>query len=133
MSGAADTPVVLFDGDCNLCNHAVTFIIDRDPAAIFRFASLQSDVAAQLLAPDEAGSDTIILLQSGRTYTHSDAALRIASRLRRPWSWLAVLLLIPRPLRDAAYRFVARNRYRWFGRQDSCRLPTPELLNRFLC
>lgn len=126
--------VILFDGVCNLCNGAVTFIIDRDPDAHFRFAPLQSEVGRALLgdaAPSEA-LQSIVLLEGGERYTHSDAALRVARRLRGPWPLLYGLILLPRPLRDRLYTWVAENRYRWFGKRDACRLPTPELKGRFL-
>lgn len=127
--------VVLFDGVCNLCNASVNFVIDRDPAGRFRFAALQSEAAAPLLAraglaPDHLGS--IVLVEEGRIYTRSTAALRIARRLSGAWPLLAVFLAVPRPLRDLAYDVIARHRYRWFGRAEACRVPTPELRTRFL-
>ena len=82
------------------------------------------------LSPEHLAS--IVLIEDGRCYAASDAALRIARRMPAPWSWLQVFLVVPRPLRDLVYDFIARNRYRWFGKQDSCRLPTPELRARFL-
>ena len=127
-------PVVLFDGVCNLCNASVTFLIDRDSEALFRFAPLQSDVGQALVSRCELeGEDSIVLVEEdGRCYVRSEAALRIARRMDGAWPLLSAFLLLPRPLRDAAYRFIARNRYRWFGRQDACRLPTPDLRARFL-
>ncbi|MCI0573316.1 MAG: thiol-disulfide oxidoreductase DCC family protein [Myxococcaceae bacterium] len=128
--------VVLFDGVCNLCNGAVNFIIDRDPEARFRFASLQSPVGATLLERHglkvQAEPESMVLLEGGHLYVRSTAALRIARHLRGAWRLLYVLLLVPRPLRDAAYRFIARHRYRWFGRTEACRVPTPALRARFL-
>src|SRR4051812_20712440 len=128
-------PVVLFDGVCNLCNASVQLIIDRDPAAHFRFASLQSDVGQQLLAqvgaPPET-PDSVLLVENGKLYIESEAALRIARHLRGPLRLTWVLLAVPHQLRDPAYRFIARNRYRWFGKSESCRVPTPELRARFL-
>lgn len=126
--------IVLFDGVCNLCQASVQFIIRHDPAARFQFASLQSGVAAELLAgrgrtPD---LDSVLLVEDGQVYSHSDAALRIARRLAWPWSWLYAFSVVPRPLRDAVYRLIARHRYRWFGRHDECWLPTPALRSRFL-
>ena len=131
--------LVLFDGVCNLCNGAVNFIIDRDPEGYFLFAALQSEEAAPVLAPfgrTSAGladvPDTIVLVENGRLYERSDAALRIARRLGLPWSLLYAGRVIPKPLRDALYGWIAANRYRWFGQQDACRIPTPELRARFL-
>lgn len=139
------TPIVLFDGVCNLCNGAVNFIINRDPKAVFRFASLQSDAGKDILArvgihsgherrvPANSDSWTTMILVEGRQYfTGSTAALRIASQLKPPWNWLHGLIIFPRPLRDAVYYWIARHRYRWFGRTNSCPLPTPEVKSRFL-
>lgn len=133
----SDRALVLFDGVCNLCNAAVLFIIDRDPRGRFRFAPLQSDHAVQLLASLGAqdlksNADSIVLIEEGRVYLRSDAALRICSHLRSPWPVMSWFLIVPRQLRDWVYDWVARNRYRWFGRQESCRIPTPELRERFL-
>lgn len=130
-------PVVLFDGVCNLCNATVGFLIDRDPGALLRFTSLQGEAGAALLrahgarAP-EGDPDSVLLVEDGVVYAHSDAALRIARHLRAPWRWLWALRVVPRALRDAVYRFIARNRYRWFGKAETCRVPTKELRARFL-
>ena len=126
-------PVVLFDGVCNLCNASVTFLIDRDPEATFRFAPLQSDVGRALVADcDLEGEDSIVLVEDGRCYIRSDAALRIAGQMRAPWPLLRALRVVPRPLRDFIYRGIAARRYRWFGKEAACRLPTPDLKRRFL-
>ncbi|WP_426753546.1 thiol-disulfide oxidoreductase DCC family protein [Myxococcus sp. Y35] len=128
--------MVLFDGVCNLCNGTVLFLIDRDPEARLRFAALQSQRAAALLAPygvvPKEEPDSFLLLEDGKLYERSTAALRVARKLSGPWKWLYVFIVIPRPLRDFVYRVVARNRYRWFGREAQCRIPTPELRARFL-
>jgi predicted DCC family thiol-disulfide oxidoreductase YuxK len=146
---ASDEPVVLFDGVCNLCNGSIQFILDheRDDRTRLRFAALQSEAARGLLerafGPEQAqrlregatGSgapETLVLIEGERGSTRSTALLRISRHLRAPWRWAVVLLALPRPVRDAAYRLVARNRYRWFGRTDTCRVPTPELRARFL-
>jgi predicted DCC family thiol-disulfide oxidoreductase YuxK len=128
-------PILLFDGVCNLCNGSVQFIIRRDPEARFRFASLQSAVGQRYLDElrvDRRAVDSVILIEGGRWYKEGDAALRIARLLPGPWKALGVFRLLPRPLRDRLYRLVARNRYRWFGKRESCWLPTPELRGRFL-
>lgn len=127
-------PVVLFDGVCNLCNASVTFLIARDPDAVFRFAPLQSDLGQALVrACGLQGEDSIVLVEEeGRCFVRSDAALRIARRMDGAWPLLSAFLILPRPVRDALYRFIAQNRYRWFGKQDTCRLPTPALRSRFL-
>jgi predicted DCC family thiol-disulfide oxidoreductase YuxK len=127
--------VVLFDGVCNLCNATVNFVIARDPKGYFRFSSLQSATAQELLkrhAVPQDLLDSIVLIESGACYTQSTAALRIARRLKGFWPLLYGLVLVPRPVRDSAYRWVARNRYRWFGTSEACRLMTPELQRRFL-
>lgn len=125
---------MLFDGTCNLCNGAVQFIIDHERAPTLKFASLQSEAASELLgAPLGPGDpETVMLVEDGRTYTHSTAALRVARHLRAPWRWLVVFVVVPRFVRDAVYRWIARHRYRWFGKSETCRVPTPELRARFL-
>jgi predicted DCC family thiol-disulfide oxidoreductase YuxK len=131
-----DHPVLLFDGVCNLCNAAVRFIVRRDPRGRFRFASLQSDVAVRLLRIHgvmiENMPDSMVLIDEHRIFTRSAAALRIVRRLQLPWRVLYALIIIPRPLRDWAYDFIARRRYRWFGRRDQCMMPSPEIQSRFL-
>lgn len=130
-----DSPVILFDGVCNLCNGAVTFIIRRDPTERFMFAPLQSEAGQRLLLEARIPSDsndTILLIEQGQAYTQSTAALRIAKRLHRPWPLLYMFIIVPRPLRNHIYKWIARHRYTWFGRTDSCMLPTPELKRRFI-
>jgi len=128
--------LVLFDGECNLCDASVRFIYRHDPAGYFRFASLQSAAAARALAAIGATAppnvETVLLLDGDGLHERSDAALRIAARLRAPWSWLAGLRVLPRGLRDAAYDVVARNRHRWFGKRDLCSLPSDAMRSRFL-
>jgi predicted DCC family thiol-disulfide oxidoreductase YuxK len=126
-----DEHIVLFDGVCNLCNAAVRFILARDPQGRFRFASLQSDVARRLLKGD-GPPETIVLIEAGKIYAKSTAALRIARGLRFPWPLFYGLAVVPLFLRDLVYDWVARNRYRWFGKRDTCMLPTPETRGRFL-
>jgi predicted DCC family thiol-disulfide oxidoreductase YuxK len=130
---------ILFDGVCNLCNGFVQFVIRHDAAGRFQFAALQSAAGQAVLtahgvdaAAVAAEPESVLLELDGKLYSHSDAVLRIARALGGPWRLLSVGRLLPRSWRDAAYRFVARHRYRWFGRQDSCWLPTPELRARFL-
>lgn len=126
---------MLFDGVCNLCSGAVAFIIARDRRAQFGFASLQSDAGRRLLRElngDGALPDTFVLVEDGRMFTQSTAALRIAQRLGFPWNLAALLRVLPRAIRDRAYRVVARNRYRWFGKREVCMMPTPDLRRRFL-
>lgn len=127
--------IILFDGVCNLCHASVNFIIDRDPKDHFRFASLQSETGKTLAAQygiDSTQLASIILIEGNKAYTKSTAALLIAKRLRSLWPMLAIFLVIPQSIRDVAYHWVARNRYRLFGRSDNCRVPTPALSQRFL-
>lgn len=142
---AAEGPVVLFDGVCNLCHASVQFILDHEAGATLRFAPLQSETARHLLEArlgreaamdivgrDERAPGSIVLVHGAHGYTNSSAALRIARYLRAPYRWLSLLLVVPRPIRDLVYRWIARNRYRWFGKTEECRIPTPELRARFL-
>lgn len=127
--------LILFDGVCNLCAGAVRFILPRDPAGRFTFAPLQSEAARNRLsaaggAPDAPAS--LVLIEDGRVFHESTAALRIARRLRFPWPLLSVFLIVPRVLRDPVYRWIARHRYRWFGRREECWRPDDRWNNRFI-
>lgn len=128
--------VILFDGVCNLCNGFVQFVIRHDARGHFRFTSLQSEAGQKLLAEHgikvTAIPETVVLVEQGRLHTHSTAVLHILRGLGGVWQLFYVGLLLPRVLRDALYRFVARHRYQWFGQQDACMLPTPDLAQRFL-
>jgi predicted DCC family thiol-disulfide oxidoreductase YuxK len=128
--------VVLFDGVCNVCNDAVKFILARDTAGYFRFASLQSDVAKQLLAPfglAEMPLETMALIEGGRVYLRSSAVLGVGRRLGGGWRIVSLLgRLVPRRVRDALYAFLVRHRYRWFGQSEQCLVPTPAVRERFL-
>lgn len=133
------SPIILFDGVCNLCNASVQFVIERDPTAIFRFSALQSDFGRAILAKNglyTEGSlsalNSIILLENDVVYDRSTAALRIAKRLSGGIQLMAVFLIVPKFMRDFFYKIIAKNRYRWFGKQESCWLPTKELKARFL-
>jgi predicted DCC family thiol-disulfide oxidoreductase YuxK len=136
-------PLVLFDGYCTLCSRAVQFILPRDPAAHFRFASLDAPAAQARLeawraqAGGAAAStplpDSLLLLDADGLHVRSEAALRIAAQLTGPWPVLARLArLVPRALRDRIYDVIARHRYRWFGRRETCLLPTSANRARFL-
>jgi predicted DCC family thiol-disulfide oxidoreductase YuxK len=126
--------VVLFDGVCNVCNSAVNFIIDRDAIGRFRFASLQSEAGRRLCktygVPFEL--DSIALIEGDQAYTESAAVLRIARGLDGLWPALFSLAIMPRPVRDRMYRYFAAHRYDWFGKTEVCRVPTPDVLQRFL-
>ena len=130
----AHRAIILFDGVCNFCCASVQFIIARDPQGYFKFASQQSEVGRELLAFANlpATMDTFVLIEDKAIYTRSAAALQVASRLTQPWPLCAVFWLVPVWLRDAAYRLLARNRYRWFGQKEVCWVPTPEIRARFL-
>ena len=119
--------IILFDGVCNFCNHWVNFIIKRDKKKQFRFASLQSETARRLLANyqyDNKSIDTVILIEEGKIYTHSTAALRICKKLSGAWPLLYWLIIFPRFIRDWQYKFVAKRRYAWFGKSETCRIPS---------
>jgi predicted DCC family thiol-disulfide oxidoreductase YuxK len=127
--------ILLFDGECNLCNHAVQFIIPRDSGAYYRFAALQSEVGEQILAQYQLSyteMNTVILIQNGKIFTKSTAALKLVRHLNRMWPLLYVFIIIPRLLRDPIYEWVARNRYKWFGRREFCMMPSSEMKSRFL-
>lgn len=133
--GSSSEAVILFDGVCNLCNGFVNFVFDRDPYGYFKVGSLQSAAATRYLAPFDTEADaldTVILIEDGAVYTRSTAALRILRRLEAPWPLLYGLLIVPRPLRDWVYDAIAAQRYDWFGRRDRCRVPTPDLQDRFI-
>lgn len=128
-------PILLFDGVCTLCNSLVGFVIRRDPKRMFRFASLQSDTGQRLLQQVKLPSsqlDTFVLIEGDRYYTKSTAALHLFKKLGWLWPLLYLLIIVPRPLRDMVYHWVARNRYKWFGKKDQCMIPTPEIQERFL-
>jgi predicted DCC family thiol-disulfide oxidoreductase YuxK len=127
--------IILFDGVCNLCNGSVNFIIDRDSDQRFVFAPLQEERGQQLqlkygLSPEAL--DSVVLIKEGKVYKKSTAALEIAKQLDGWWKVLYIFKIVPAFIRDMVYDMVARNRYRWFGRADQCRLPTPELRARFV-
>lgn len=136
LPGAEGRPLLLYDGSCGLCDRSVQFVLRRDRAGRFRFAALQSVPARRLLQEfgfDPDALDSVIFVdEQGVPSRESTAALRTLARLGWPWRLGAVGYLVPRPLRDAAYRFVARRRLRWFGAADACRLPLPGERERFL-
>jgi predicted DCC family thiol-disulfide oxidoreductase YuxK len=135
---SAPRAVVLFDGVCNLCNGFVQFVIPRDPDGYFQFAALNSEAAARVLSTTREARhggplvDSIMLVEDGVVYVRSAAALRIARRLGFPWVLGYALMIVPRPLRDAIYDLVARRRYRWFGRRETCMVAGPGVRDRFL-
>lgn len=128
--------IILFDGVCNLCNNAINFVIAHDKKDVFRFVSLQSELGRNLVSErgiDPEVLDTIVLIEPGVVYyERSTAALKIAKDLSGGYSLLKHLLFLPDFIRDGAYNLVAANRYKWFGKKDSCMIPTPALKAKFL-
>ena len=127
--------LVIFDGVCNLCAHSVKFILDHEAGQTLRFTPLQSPAGARFmreLGLDPGDAKTIVLIADGRPYMRSDAAIRISQYFDGAWKLLGMIRIVPRPIRDWAYDIVARNRYRWFGRFDTCMVPTPQLKARFI-
>jgi len=127
--------IILFDGVCNLCNGAVNFVIKRDPGNVFKFTPLQEKQGVLLLkkhAIDAQELDSIVLVENKKVYTKSSAALRIARKMSNLWPLFFVLLIIPSFIRDGVYDFIAKNRYKWFGKKKQCMIPTPGLREKFL-
>jgi predicted DCC family thiol-disulfide oxidoreductase YuxK len=128
--------IILFDGVCNLCNSAVQFIIKRDSKDFFRFVALQSDLGIEIcnyIGVDSSQLDSIILYEPGKAYYYkSEAALQIASDLGFIYSLATVFRIIPEKFRNQVYDYIAKNRYKWYGKKDSCMIPTPELQSKFL-
>lgn len=128
-------PIIYFDGICNLCNHAVQFVIRHDPTAIFKFASLQSVKGQKLLAtlPCKPGvANSFLLEENGKIYSKSTAALRVAKKLSGPVKWIYGFIIVPSFIRDGIYSFISQKRYQWFGKRESCMVPGPEINNQFL-
>lgn len=135
MSVITNKSIILFDGVCNLCNSSVHFIIKHDPKAHFLFASLQSDAATKLLLHYNSKKNTfnsIILIEKGTIYKKSTAALKIAKNLNGFYPILYTFIIIPPFIRNYIYDFIATNRYKWFGKKESCMIPTKENKHRFL-
>lgn len=135
MSIAFKKSIILFDGICNLCNNSVQFVIKRDNKQQFLFASLQSDAAAKLLLQfynKKIGLQSIVLIEDNKVYDKSTAALRIARKLNPLWNILYIFIIVPKNLRDLVYDYIAKYRYKWFGKQDSCMLFIKEYKNRFI-
>ena len=125
--------IVFFDGVCVFCNGTVRFIANRDPQRRYRFAPLGGLAARKLLGRlDRPEPDAIVLVEGDRVFTRSTAALRIARRLSWPYALVYAIVVVPRPIRDAVYDWVARNRYRWWGKLEECPVPRPEDRERFL-
>ncbi|HEA23372.1 hypothetical protein LCGC14_1834340 [marine sediment metagenome] len=128
--------IILFDGVCNLCNGAIQFIIKHDSKDVFRYAALQSDIGKKLVGERNIHTqkiDSIILIEPGIVYyDKSDAALQIGKSLNGYGTISSILYWIPSNLRNIVYDFIARNRYKWYGKKEQCMIPTPELRSKFL-
>ena len=130
-----DQKIILFDGVCNLCNGAVTYIIKRDKKNVFKFAALQSEIGQQLISKfniDTSKVDSIIFIDGEKHYTKSSAALHIAKQLSGAYPLLFGFMVVPKFIRNSVYDYIAKNRYKWFGKKESCMIPTAELKSKFL-
>ena len=134
-SDLKDKGLVMFDGVCNFCNSSINFIIRNDKTDHFRFLTLQSERGQKIIKQynlDPENLQTVILLENGRIYTRSTAALRIARKLKGGWKIFYGFIIVPAVLRDFFYKIVAKNRYKWWGKKESCMIPTPEVRKKFL-
>ena len=128
-------PIILFDGVCNLCNKTVQFVIKKDREKKFRFASLQGSSGQRILKDLKIPADifhSFILLEDDKVYERSTAALRLLKLLGRGWQFFYIFILLPKPIRDGIYNWISRNRYKWFGKKDSCMIPEGGVKDRFL-
>lgn len=135
MDNFENKSIIFFDGVCNLCNASVNFVIKHDKKAQFLFASFQSDAAKEILLHfnlKNLNTDTVILVEGNKVYDKSTAALKIAKHLDGGFKAFYAFMIVPKILRDWIYSVVANHRYKWFGKMDSCMIPSPELKNRFL-
>ncbi len=135
MNKTQDKPIIFFDGVCNLCNSSVQFILKKDTNHVFLFSSLQSDAAKDILLQynlENFDLSSIILVENDIIYQKSTAILRIAKRLSGISKYAYVFIIVPKFIRDGVYSLIAKNRYKWFGKRDSCMLPTAALKLRFL-
>lgn len=135
MNNFENKSIILFDGVCNLCNASVNFVIKHDKKAQFLFASFQSDAAKEILLQfnlENLNEDTVILVEGNKVYLKSTAALKIAKQLDGGFKVFYAFFIVPIFFRDWVYSYIAKNRYRWFGKRESCMIPSLELKNRFL-
>jgi predicted DCC family thiol-disulfide oxidoreductase YuxK len=128
--------IILFDGVCNLCDATVQFLIKHDKKDIFRFVAIQSEIGRQIIKHigiDTSKTDSIILYEPGNAYYYkAEAALKIANQLGGVYSLLSVFLLLPKRLSNVVYDYIARNRYKWYGKKNDCMIPTPAMKSKFL-
>lgn len=131
----AEAPTILFDGVCNYCNSMVNFVIRQDKSQIFRFGTLQSASAQELLEHYHLpikDFDSFVFIETGKAWVKSTAALKVMKHLSWYWQWTQLFWIVPKFIRDGVYSFVAKNRYKWFGKKESCMIPSAELRSRFL-
>ena len=131
----SDRAIILFDGVCNLCNSSVNFVIRHDKKNYYLFAPLQSEIAKTLLKKygiDSTKTDSFILIENNKAYIKSSAALRLTKHLNRLYPLLFSLLIVPVFIRNGVYNYIAKNRYKWFGKMESCMVPTKELKEKFI-
>ncbi|WP_313891993.1 DCC1-like thiol-disulfide oxidoreductase family protein [Psychrobacillus sp.] len=128
------TAIVFFDGECNFCDASVQFIIARDPNGYFQFVALQSEIGLELKMKYRISEelDSFLVMENDIVYDSSDAALLVCKHLNGMWKGFYLFKFLPKSLRDSVYKLIARNRYRWFGKKDSCTIPSPDIRNRFL-
>jgi predicted DCC family thiol-disulfide oxidoreductase YuxK len=130
-----DKPIILFDGVCNFCDASINFIIRQDKKTVFRFAALQSKAGQELLEKyrlPQTKINSFILIDRGKVYNRSAAGFKVYGKLPWYWKWTQIFWIVPRFITDAVYDFIAKNRYKWFGKKEECMIPTPEVRNRFL-
>ncbi len=135
MTDTKNKSIILFDGICNLCNSSVQFILKHDHKKQFLFASLQSDAATKLLLQLNSKNNklsSILLIEDNKIYNKSTAALRISRELTPLWNWFYILIIIPTKLRDFIYDIIAKNRYKWFGKRDTCLVDNTKYKKRFI-
>jgi predicted DCC family thiol-disulfide oxidoreductase YuxK len=130
-----NNPIVLFDGVCNFCNSTINFLIRQDKKGILRFAALQSETGQDLMRShglEPENVESFVLIYHGKAFTNSSGALTLFNHLPWYWKWTQLFWIIPSFIRNAIYRFIANNRYKWFGKKESCMIPTAEMRERFL-
>jgi predicted DCC family thiol-disulfide oxidoreductase YuxK len=127
--------IILFDGVCNFCNSSINFVIRHDKKKYFKFATLQSSFAKELLQELETLAppmDSLVLIENNKLFKRSTAVLNIAKKLDGAYFFLSVFFILPRFIRDHVYFFVAKKRYKWFGKKEACMIPTEEVKERFI-
>ena len=130
-----EKPVILFDGVCNFCNAMVNFIIRHDKKNIFIFAALQSESGKKLLEQykiDWKANDSFVVIENGKAHIKGNAALKLYNKLPWYWKWTQFFWIVPRFIRDGVYNFIAKNRYKWFGKKEECMIPSAGVKEKFL-